>query len=379
MRFHFSRGMLHLSAALGASLIACALPSTAAAQLLDSTTPLRPPQDVEEAEDAKIREFMRSGFSEYRKKNLEGARDAFVKAWETARRPAVAAALADVEMKLGRYRDAAEHWDYYLRTKPADRAEAAARLDECRVHVTVVRVELEPVGAELHVDDNRVPTGGSGGTIWLEPGAHTFSARSEGRASPTLRIDATAGQDVSIRLVVDSAPAAAPGSAGPPLAVASPQPLASVQRDVADTAGTGLPTHSAMRIKVAISGAVLTVAAAAVGTWFVVERSNTIDQRTALLNDLDQQYPDYAKTDSVCTNRPGRPPACFEVFVKSNEADRDGNWAIGGFVTAGVLGAATALTYVLWPTVKKRAQASALVVAPLGERNAHGLQLRMAF
>jgi hypothetical protein len=368
-----SRGKLR-SFVFGAGLIISA-PAAASAQLLDSTTPLRPPQDVQEAEDAKISEYMRAGFAEYRKKNLEGAREAFVKAWETARRPTVAAALADVEMKLGRYRDAAEHWDYYLRTKPTDRAEAAARLDQCRVHVAVVRVELEPMGAELDVDDTRVPTGGSGGTVWLEPGAHTFTARSGGRASSTLRIDATAGQDVSIRLVVDAAPVPA---AAPPPVVKPPPPLPGATAWRSTTPQDAPSRGIKARTVVAIGGATLTLVSAGLGVWFVTQRNSADNERQQILNELDRQFPERAQTRSVCADWPDRPSACSEVFAKSSEADRAGNWAIGSFVGAGVFGVATVVTYVLWPQ-KEHAGVSAMSVAPLPGRDTRGLQARFQF
>lgn len=371
MRFRFSRGVIHLCV-FGAGLLV--RPSTAAAQLFDSSTPLRPPKDVEESEDAEIRELMRSGFAEYRKKNLEGAREAFAKAWETARRPAVAAALADVEMKLGRYRDAAEHWDYYLRTKPADRAEAAARLDECRVHVAVVRVELDPLGAELDVDGSRVPTGGSGGTVWLDPGAHTFTARSERRESPTLRVDATAGQDVSIRLVVDSAPATPPASA----INMHPQPPLTANTTSATTPHDAPSSGIKARTVVAIGGATLTLVSAGLGVWFVTQRNSADNERQQILNELDRQFPERAQTRSVCANWPDRPSACSEVFAKSSEADRAGNWAIGSFIGAGVFGVATVVTYVLWPK-KEHAGVGALIVAPLSGRDTRGLQARFQF
>ena len=75
----------------------------------------------------------------------------------------------------------------------------------------------------------------------------------------------------------------------------------------------------------------------------------------------------------------GEGPVIHDPLRESADVDRARNWAVGSFVTAGVVGAATTLTYLLWPTAEKRAQAQSLVVAPLGERGARGLQLRVAF
>lgn len=367
-----SRGVLHL-ATVGIALAVGALHNSASAQQLDSTSALRPPKDVEEADNAKIRELMRTGVAEYRKKDLEGARQAFAKAWDTARRPEVAAALADVEMKLGRYRDAAEHWDYYLQSHPSDQADAAARLDECRAHVAAVRVDLEPAGAELEVDGTRVPTGGTGGTVWVDPGVHSFGAHSDGHVTMTKSLEVTAGQDVSVRLLLPRVEEARPAP------VAAPPPARPSQRAAAQVTPKEAPRPSHTRNFVAIGGTVLAIGAAAVGTWSLIRRSDAIQDRKSLLSELEQEFPERAGTNSVCAPRADLPAKCADVFAKSNDVDRDGNWAVGGFVSAGVLGAATVLTYVIWPSNEKPASSSAIVVAPLAERGADGIQLRFSF
>jgi hypothetical protein len=372
MSVRSTRGLVHVCA-FGVSLATCAVTKPAPAQVLDSGSAIAPPKDAEESDAKKLRELMRTGVTEYRKKNLEGARQAFAKAWETSPRPEVAAALADVEMKLGRYRDAAEHWDFYLQSKPADQAEAAARLDECRVHVAAVRIELEPAGAQLEVDGTRVPTGGSGGTVWSEPGPHSFTAQYEGRTPVTRHLDLTAGQDLALHLAV-----------APPTAVASAPPPAIQPRLVPPPTSVSAPQDSShggleTRTIVTIGGATLTVAAAAVGGWFLIQRADAQRQSEQLLREVDQENPQGALTHGACLDAPQRPAKCNELVSKNNEVDRDRNWAIGSFATAGVLGAATTLTYLLWPTTEKHAQAHSLVIAPLGERGTRGLQLSMAF
>src|ERR1700742_4017684 len=104
-------------------------------------------RDASSTDDAAIKELMRTGIGEYRKNHLEAARTAFASAWELRHHTAIAASLADVEMKLGRFRDAAEHWQYYLASSPPDRAEAEAQLAECSKHVGRIDVTVEPAAA----------------------------------------------------------------------------------------------------------------------------------------------------------------------------------------------------------------------------------------
>jgi hypothetical protein len=352
------------------TVMALACPASALAQT-GNTNPASV-KDPQRPDDAQVRELMRVGVAEYRKKNLEGARQAFAKAWQAAPRPEVAAALADVEMKLGRYRDAAEHWVDYLQSKPADQAEAAARLDECRPHVAAVRIQLEPANAELAVDDSTVASDDHGKTFWVEPGTHTFVARLDGRASTTKRVDLAAGQVIDLQLEL----APPPVSPAPVVAVQPTAPTP-VRMDVSppDTSQRGLPP----RTIVAIGGVTLTIAAAAVGGWFLLKRADAVSEHDQLLREVEEENSQGAITHGSCLDGPQRPAKCTDLASKTDEMVRDGNWAIGGFVSAGVLGGATVLTYVLWPSAEKRAGAHGLVVAPLAGLGTRGLQLRMAF
>ena len=69
------------------------------------------------SQDENVRDaanFMRNGVKEYRKGNLEAARAAFAQAWQMNPHTAIAANLGAVEMRLGLYRQAAEHWAFCL-------------------------------------------------------------------------------------------------------------------------------------------------------------------------------------------------------------------------------------------------------------------------
>src|SRR5450432_3751077 len=69
------------------------------------------------------KELVRQGSAEYSKQHWEAARASFQKAWELKRHYAIAANLADVELKLGRYREAAEHLEYALANLPPEHAD----------------------------------------------------------------------------------------------------------------------------------------------------------------------------------------------------------------------------------------------------------------
>jgi len=358
------RGVAELC--LVASVALVAPPRLAFAQVRDEAATATP-KGAAEDNDAKVRELMRSGVAEYRKKNLEAARNAFAEAWRVAPKPEVAAALADVELKLGRYRDAAEHWEFYLRSDPPDRADAEARLADCRPHVALARVRLEPAGAELEVDGARPSTEPTVG-VWLEPGAHTFTARFEGRPPATKRLELAPGEEADVQLTL------APASPVARKSIETPQGTA-LAAPVPQAVHAPEPPFPSRTIVVA-GGVILTVAAAAVGTWSLIRSRNAEDERVHLLNDLYRDYPGTEATHSVCSPRQDVPAKCSDVASKVGEADRAHNLAVGSFVTAGVLGAATVATYLLWPSAEKQ---STVALAPFGDLHTHGLQLVTAF
>ena len=133
------------------------------------------------------KEFVRQGTAEYTKQHWEAARVSFLKAWELKQHYAIAANLGDVELKLGRYREAAEHLKYTLANLPPERAEkradAEASLKECRAHLSAVRVSVSVVGAVVKLDGQDVPPGALSDELLLEPGPTSLKERSQDTSS----------------------------------------------------------------------------------------------------------------------------------------------------------------------------------------------------
>ena len=90
-----------------------------------------------------VRNLVNEGAAASAKNDWEGARAALLKAWEIRPLATIAANLGYVELKLGKYREAAEHLQFFLDKAPTDRPErrndAEQELAECRKHVAILR------------------------------------------------------------------------------------------------------------------------------------------------------------------------------------------------------------------------------------------------
>jgi hypothetical protein len=102
--------------------------------------------------------------------------------------------LAECEVKLGRFRDGAEHAAYTLANAPADRHEkATALLAEASAHVGRVIVEgLD--GRELTIDGKSLGASAGESVFWVEPGRHSV-----GLGSASVDLELVAGATRTVR------------------------------------------------------------------------------------------------------------------------------------------------------------------------------------
>lgn len=325
------------------------------------------------ADETAVKELMRSGITEYRKNHFDAARAAFEAAWKLRHHTAIAASLADVEMKLGRFRDAAEHWQYYLASSPPDRAEAEGQLAECSKHVGRVDVTVEPAAATLILDGNATEREPPDAPLWLDPGEHTLSAKLAERSSPERKLTIAAGETQTVSLTVER-PEATETSApeAPTSPIVTPATMSS-SNDVRPQAG------NAARTWTVIGGSALTAAALGVGIGYMLD-ANALDDDAAQLRAKTETGvdPKLVKDQAQCTLPSGvRPAACDELRAKVNDANSARIVSIVGFASAGAFAAATVVTYFLWPSEHRETSSTAgLSVSPLSVgRGGTGLQI----
>jgi hypothetical protein len=170
---------------------------------------------------AKAAALYDEGVSAYKKGQWAAARASFLAAWSLKKHWQIAANLADTEVELGKYRDAAEHAFYYLGNGPADRhARAQALLDKAQARTGTLTVRVDRAGADVLVDGEVVGKSPLVAPVFVDPGHHTVAARlGAGVATSPADVLAGAPRDVALTLKEPQAPPIVPAREGPSVPV----------------------------------------------------------------------------------------------------------------------------------------------------------------
>jgi hypothetical protein len=212
-----SCGLLVCTVALGASAQpAPAQPTpqpTPGAAADPATGAPMPASNVDASPEAlEAARLFHQGSAAYDTGRFEEALRAWRAAWDLHRTFDIAGNLAQVELKLGKRRDAAEHLTYALRNFPPSakasvRAEMEARLDALKKDIPSVRVRVNVPEAEVLVDGQVVGRAPLTDAIYVEPGKHIIGARHAGHIDAQQEIELAAGNTQDLELTLAAAPA----------------------------------------------------------------------------------------------------------------------------------------------------------------------------
>lgn len=344
-------------ALLVAALALCAAQSTAAPS---SKSPVTTSHDS----DTTVRDLMRTGVAEYKKGNLQAARDAFLQAWAIKPHYAIAASLAEVEMALGQYRSTAEHLEYYLSNLPEElgdkRTAAETQLAEAKKHLAVLRITVDAPDATVYVDGVAVEPGRE---LLVEPGSHALMAERNNVRTKAREVVSVAGQALDERL--ETKPEAPAPASAPPAPLPAPQPA-----PMSDSGG-----HAP--VPVLIVGGALTLVAVGVGVGYALDSSSARSDADQITANLDRSGNASSTQCAPATGTP--PPECTQLHDSLAQSNRSHDIAIGAFITGGVLAAGTIATYFLWPVEKPRSEHASVRVAPWVDRRGAGSTLAVSF
>jgi hypothetical protein len=290
------------------------------------------------ADDPTASALVLQGGDLFKRENYEGARAAFARAYEIDPKASTLFNLALSELNADHPVEAAAHLRAYLthaeeppatlesvRSKWLPRAEArTARLDV-----------FAPAGAQLAVDGaaaqgTKTTTGSTGApmiSIAVAAGEHEVSAR-QGTLSETQHVTARGGELVELhfqRVAAAPAPSVAIGWTG--------------SGETHERAESGAPRAKWITVVALGSAAVV---AAGFGVGFGIAAANKASDAQNLQNSPGSDW-----SSSRCY-RAGASPLCAQLAsdVDSNRL----NWSIsaGSYIGAGVLGAASLATWMLW-------------------------------
>ncbi|MBK7580813.1 MAG: PEGA domain-containing protein [Myxococcales bacterium] len=317
--------------------------------------------------EATPEQLFNEGRAAVQKKDWERARGLLVKSWGLKQSFDTAALLGQSELKLARYRDAAEHLDFALRNFPNQEptADAKKRIEEgartARSKVFALTLEVSVAGAELSIDSVAAGRAPLGAEIFLEPGRHVVEAKLEGYEPGKRELEAAAGEADTLRLE---------------LAKSAVAPLASAPSSKPDTGavpGSGSDKmsddRSSTKTVVLVTGAALTLVSLGVGIGFGLDSRSSASDADDLSRKLGK---------NACAGG-ANAAECATLEDSRQRANRNATIASVGFVGAGVLGAATAVAWLAWPNARPNAaRAAGLQITPLlGET--HGVVVRGGF
>ena len=292
------------------------------------------------ADDPAARALIRQGANLFKHEDYEGARAAFARAFEIEPKAATLFDLALSELNANHPVEAVAHLREYLThvDEPTTKLESARTKWLPRAEARTARLNVgAPMGAQLVVDGviqegAETTTGPAGApltSIVVATGEHEVSAR-QGTLSETQHVTARGGELVELHFqrVAD-----APSPAVPIRWAGSNE-----AREHAHDA-----TPRAKWVTVVALGSAAVVAAG-LGVGFGIAATKEADDAQSVQNEI---RPGSAWTGSKCFGT-GAPTLCTQL-----KGDVDANrayWAtsVASYVGAGVLGAASLATWMLW-------------------------------
>lgn len=291
----------------------------------------------------KARDLYNEGRDHYAAGRFDRAHASFLAAWALKRHWQIAGMLGECELKLNRYRDAAEHLAFALRSgvnQAQDQEIAAMRVSfaEARKHVGELEIDVDRVGAEVLVDGAVIGRTPLTEPVFVDAGSHELEARVEQREAVQAKAKVEAGGTEKVSLSFTAGGAVVPPSG-------SPAPETS--------------DHKPSAVPAIVAGSVAVLGLGA-GIGFTIARGNKLDDRDSLLESIGGKY--------ACSSQSTHPEECAAVDDANDTASRYKWYAIGGFAAFGVGAAAT---YFLWPRDPSKGSAW---VQPLVGPNHAGLQ-----
>lgn len=267
-------------------------------------------------------EFARNGDWERACVSLKASLE-LVPHWSTA------ASLGQCELELGRYADAATHLEDAGRWLPFDATEQAhidALLKRARTQVASVDFQVDRGGATVSLDGNTVGTAPMARPLFVMPGAHVATARAKGKPNVSVRFVVKAGERRTIALTIPEE-----ASSSQPVDAASPS-------RARDSGGAG----SSTKWIVVGTGAGLAVVAAGAGVVFH-QRAAHADEDADVLRSQVGASGCYEPSKDLASK-------CRELSDLVDDRHDNQRNATTAWASSGVLAAATAATWLLWPS-----------------------------
>jgi hypothetical protein len=293
----------------------------------------------------------------------------------------VATVLGQVEEKLGKYRDAAEHYEFGIRFAPVGKSEKIDKgigrtkelLAVVKKRIVTLKVSVEP-GAEITLDGKVMGTSPLPADLFVEPGEHFIRASHPTNGAAEQKTSAQAGEERTVSLVLWKELNEKPATLrNPPAELGRPQQKPN-ETGAISSSGQVSPSGLETKKIVLIVGGAVTLAAAGTATFFGIRAMSARSDADSL---LDQAKADFGK--DPCSSSAGKDsPICNRVKSKLDSRSTAASVFNVMLPVAGVAAVATGLVYVFWPD-KKSNSAKNMTLIPIAQPQLSGLVLQGKF
>jgi hypothetical protein len=286
-------------------------------------------------------------------KDWKTAYDIFTQLWTEQKTYDVALHLGHSELRLRRYRDAAEHLAYGIagipfHEPPEVTARAQNALRAAKEHVLTLVVTVEESGADVYLDESYVGRTPLTRELYVESGQHTVRAARGSDEIGHAAVEGKAGQQIPVRvelrksqLAETPAPAAAPARSESTSSAAT----AKVTDGPPSPMLPSEPRANSARTTVLIVGAAVTglaLGSAALFAWKAAAEEDDAERSRRNLVDAFGQAP--------CRGKPSQTAHACDELVDSLDARNQANTFVNGsLVVAGVAAVATGAAFFLMP------------------------------
>lgn len=337
--------------------------------------------ESDEADDAaraervpvQTRELFRAGLTAYNSGDPAKARSLFLEAWSLRPSADVAMQLAQTELDLGQFAEAASHLDYairYFTPSISDKLRTIARnaRKQALPHVVRLNITVNEPEAEVFVNQQVIGKSPLEGLAYVDCTSCIVEARVAERAV-SASVEAQLGEQFTVTLNLPQ-----PLPATPTRQAAMSAPWATATRDEVKATPTAAPEKRAepsqdkSLVPVVVGGAVA-LAGVITGTGLLMASHSDSDRADELRASL---------APTLCTGAQAASPSCVTLGDMVRRSDREHNGALIAFTIAGTA-AIGSLVYWFWPRSGKRTVNQAQLLSPQAAPGFLGFTYQSAF
>ncbi|WP_437875468.1 hypothetical protein [Sorangium sp. So ce513] len=250
----------------------------------------------------------------------------------------IAGELGLCELKLRKFRDAAEHLAWSLERRkalsPEQQREFAEGLAKAVPFLTTLYLSVDPPDAEVLVDGKPIGRPRRTYTLFFEPGKHLVRAQAPGRGASTQTLDAQAAAERLMTFEFPPLPECRASAAAP----AVPEPASAPPPVRPQPSG---PPASSWPATLRIAGIAATTATLSTGALLMIRAASLDGDLGERRDGLNRGAP---ASGSRCWQT-SAPPACDDLLRLQDERNLSAGVGTALLIAGGVIGAATAASF----------------------------------